>query len=85
MATCWFIVIESKGACWVDCEGHAYGPLSEKDEATRYARKIAEIYGDPKRQALVWVPRNGKEPELNWSGPKPPSTSQVRSAGRGPV
>ena len=71
MATCWFIVIESRGAWWVDCEGHAYGPLENKDEAIRYARKIAEIYGDPKRQALVWAPQREAKPELIWSGPKP--------------
>lgn len=84
MATCWFIVIESNGAWWVDCEGHAYGPIENKDEAIRYARKIAEIYGDPKRQAQVWAPQRKATPELIWSGPEP-CTSQVRSAGPGPV
>ena len=71
MATCWFIVIESRGQWWVDCEGRAYGPLDNKDEAIRSARKIAETYGDPKRQPQVWVPRSGGRPELIWSGSKP--------------
>ncbi len=83
MATCWFIVIESRGAWWVDCEGHAYGPLENKDEAIRYARKIAEIYGDPKRQALVWVPRNGEKPELIWSGPGPGRSGEQKASGVG--
>jgi hypothetical protein len=71
MVTCWFIVIESGGRWWVDCEGRAYGPLDAKHEAMGYARKIAETYGDPKRQSQVWVPRSGGRPELIWSGSKP--------------
>jgi hypothetical protein len=71
MVTCWFIVIESGGRWWVDCEGRTYGPLGDKHEAMGYARKIAEIYGDPKRQSQVWVPRIGGRPELIWSGSNP--------------
>ena len=71
MVTCWFIVIESERQWWVDCEGRAYGPLNNEDEAIHYARKISQIYGDPRRQSQVWVPRRGGPPELIWSGPKP--------------
>jgi hypothetical protein len=78
MATCWFIVIESTGRWWVDCEGRAYGPLDSEDEAIRYARKIADIYGDPARQSQVWVPRRGGRPVLVWSGKKPTSSTPKR-------
>ena len=80
MVTCWFIVIESRGQWCVDCEGNAYGPIEGKDEAIRYARKIAETYGDPRRQSLVWASRREGRPELIWSGVAPPAGSVARSA-----
>jgi hypothetical protein len=78
MTTCWFIVFESKRQWWVDCEGRAYGPLDSEGEAISYARKIAETYGDPKRQSLVWAPRKGGPPQLIWSGPKPEPSLTAR-------
>jgi hypothetical protein len=71
MKTCWFVVIESRGAWWVDCEGRAFGPLESREEAQDYARKLAETYGDPERRSDVWVPDDQGKLRLTWSGPAP--------------
>jgi hypothetical protein len=57
MATsCWYVVIESRGKYWVDCEGRALGPYDEIADATDGAVRLAEMFGDPARQLLVMVP-----------------------------
>lgn len=71
MKTCWFVVIRANGAWWVDCEGHAFGPMDDKQEAARLAQKIAETYGDPERRSDVWVPNEAGKHELVWSGAEP--------------
>ena len=71
MKTCWFVVIQANNAWWVDCEGRAYGPMSDRDEAARLARKIAETYADPGRRSDVWVPNDEGKHELVWSGKAP--------------
>jgi hypothetical protein len=55
MQTCWFIVIESMGQWWVDCEGKAYGPFASRDEAQIEAVRIAITYGDGLRRSEVFV------------------------------
>ena len=46
MQSCWFVVIRTPSAWWVDCEGKAYGPFESRDEAQSQARRIAITYGD---------------------------------------
>lgn len=55
MQTCWFIVIESMGQWWVDCEGKAYSPFASRDEAKIEAVRIAITYGDALRRSEVFV------------------------------
>lgn len=51
--TCLYIVIESQGGWWVDCEGKAYGPFRSQDVAGRGAIEIARTYGDMNRPREV--------------------------------
>jgi hypothetical protein len=68
MKTCWYTVIRVREAWWVDCEGKAYGPFEDMDEATKYARVIAETYGPHDRQSEVWAPDESGRPRRVWSG-----------------
>jgi hypothetical protein len=70
MKTCWFIIIESLGAWWVDCEGKAYGPFDSSAEAAIAAKRIALTYGDDTRRSDVYAGTAGEQ-RLIWSGPAP--------------
>lgn len=70
MRTCWFIVIQSQGNWWVDCEGKAYGPMPSRDGAIRHAREIAKAFTDPARQPQVWTTKPGERPTMIWAGPE---------------
>jgi hypothetical protein len=69
MRTCWFIVIESMGSWWVDCEGKAYGPFISKDEARIEAIRIAITYGDADRRSEVFVSDERGIPRRIWAAP----------------
>ncbi len=56
MASRWFIVIESMGRWWVDCEGRAFGPFDNRDEANEVARRLAEDEVDAGRKPQVFIP-----------------------------
>lgn len=72
MKTCWFIVIKTPSAWWVDCEGKAYGPFSSREDAAENAVRLAEAYGDPGRRSDVYVPDETAKLKLVWSsGPQP--------------
>ena len=71
MKTCWFIVIESMGSWWVDCEGKAYGPFESRDDAQSQARRIAMTYGDDGRRSEVFAPTDQGSHRLIWKGPVP--------------
>ena len=71
MRTCWFIVIKSRDAWWVDREGRAFGPIESLDEAIQYARRIAETQRDPGRRSQIWVPGLEGRPVLFWQEPEP--------------
>lgn len=71
MKTCWFIVIESMGAWWVDCEGKAYGPFDSRTEAEGEAKRIALAYGDETRRSQVYAAGENGSHRLIWSGPIP--------------
>jgi len=70
MKTRLFIVIESQGNWWVDCEGKAYGPLPNRDGAIQHALKIAETFTDSERQPQVWTTTPGERPTMIWAGPE---------------
>jgi hypothetical protein len=56
MRTCWYIVIESMGQWWVDCEGDAYGPFDNDEIARIEACRIAMSSSDEDgRRAEVWA------------------------------
>lgn len=71
MKTCWFIVIESMGAWWVDCEGKAYGPFESKDQAQLEATRIAVTYGDAGRRSEVFVADPDGTHRRIWAAPDP--------------
>jgi hypothetical protein len=75
MKTCWFIIIHSRGAWWVDCEGKSYGPFASPDEAQQEAKRLAEMFGDPSRRSLVFAPNAEGHQELVWTGPDPAAKS----------
>jgi hypothetical protein len=54
--SCWYLVVESLGKWWVDCEGKPFGPFDEMDEATEGAIRLATVLGDNDRQLQVMVP-----------------------------
>jgi hypothetical protein len=72
MKTCWFIVIESQGAWWVDCEGRAYGPVPSKEQAAKEAIKLAKIFGDPERRSEIWSPDDDGKLTVVWSSTDQP-------------
>lgn len=69
MQTCWFIVIESMGQWWVDCEGKAYGPFATPDEARIEAVRIAIAYGDESRRSEVFIADPDGTPRRIWAAP----------------
>jgi hypothetical protein len=69
MRTCWFVVIESGDAWWVDCEGRTYGPFRDRELATEAARSLAETFGDETRRCDVYAPNDSGKQELVWSRP----------------
>jgi len=69
MKTCWFIVIESLGQWWVDCEGKAYGPFVSKDEAKIEAIRIAITYRDTARRSEVFITEPEGSPRRIWAAP----------------
>ncbi|HEY0920954.1 hypothetical protein [Devosia sp.] len=71
MRTCWFVVIESVGRWWVDCEGKTYGPFDREQEARAGAVRIAQAYGDPDRQSVVYAPEASRHHAPIWTGPAP--------------
>jgi hypothetical protein len=69
MKTCWFIVIESMGTWWVDCEGKAYGPFETRDDAQHEARRIALTYGNEGRRSQVYTAGDDGRHHLVWTAP----------------
>lgn len=70
MVTCWFIVIESMGSWWVDCEGKSYGPFETRDDAQGEARRIAITYGDERRRSQVFSAELDGTHRLIWTAPE---------------
>lgn len=68
MQTCWFVVIRTPSAWWVDCEGKAYGPFDTREAAAAEAVRLAEAFGDPERRSDVYVPDETGRLQLVWSG-----------------
>jgi hypothetical protein len=64
--SCWYLVVESLGKWWVDCEGRAMGPFDELDEATAGAIRLAELFGDEDRQLQVIAPDESGQMQVVW-------------------
>lgn len=71
MKTCWFVVIFSSSAWWVDCEGKSYGPFEDQQSAEAAAVRLAAAMDDPERRSLVYAPDHLGTLHLVWSDPKP--------------
>ena len=56
MKTRWFLVIQSQGQWWVDCEGKSFGPFDDIAAASSAAQHYAEVFNDSERQSQVWAP-----------------------------
>jgi hypothetical protein len=68
MQTCWFVVIRSNDKWWVDCEGKAYGPFANRDDATTEGTVLARTFGDSRRRAEVWAPDDAGRMKRLWIG-----------------
>lgn len=68
MKSCWFIVIRTPSAWWVDCEGKAYGPFETRELAASNAVHLGQAFGDPGRRSDVYVPDDEDKLTLVWSG-----------------
>ena len=73
MRTAWFIVIESLDRFWVDYEGKAYGPFEDQAHAEREGQRLAETYGDRRRQIELWSPDRDGKLKRTWFQPGAPS------------
>ncbi|HEV7276310.1 MAG TPA: hypothetical protein VGN80_08485 [Devosiaceae bacterium] len=71
MKTCWFVVIFSNDAWWIDCEGKSYGPFEDQKAAEGNAVRLAETFGDAARRSLVYSPDHLGRLRLLWSEAKP--------------
>ena len=66
MSTCLYLVIKVRDSWYVDCEGKPYGPCPTKDEAIHGAHELVRVFGDPERNAEIWVPNEGGKMCLEW-------------------
>jgi len=64
--SCWYLVVESLGKWWVDCEGKPFGPFDEMTSATAGAIRLAEVFGDEERQLQVMVPDGEGQFRVVW-------------------
>ncbi|MGN6100196.1 MAG: hypothetical protein ACTHOR_03535 [Devosia sp.] len=62
----WYLVVESMGKWWVDCEGKPFGPFDELSEATDGAIRLAEVFGDVHKKLQVMVPDGRGHFEVAW-------------------
>jgi hypothetical protein len=69
------------GAWWVDCEGKPFGPFDDTRQAVQGAIKLARLFGDPERQALVMVPDDTGRYQVAWDGGKPATSLAPEPAG----
>jgi hypothetical protein len=68
MQTNWFIIIEARGAWWIDNEGTQYGPFPSKQAAGTEALSIARTFGDRSRRSQVYVPDERGRHHMIWEG-----------------
>jgi hypothetical protein len=66
--TCLYIVLQSRGAWWVDREGKSLGPYTTRDEAESGAFHLIEVFGDPTRPTEVWSRDDAGKIRLIWKG-----------------
>ena len=75
-STCYYLVLQSRGAWWVEREGRSLGPCQTIDEAINSALSVVELFGDPQRPAQVWAPDHSGKMKLVWqraAAPQPNS------------
>lgn len=62
-----FLVIQSRGAWWVDFEGKAHGPHASRQEAALEARELARFAAHNDRISEVLVPDEAGKFWVIWS------------------
>jgi hypothetical protein len=67
-STCLYLVVESRGAWWIDREAKAFGPCDTRDEAISSAFRLIKLFGDPTRPLEVWATADSGRMELIWKG-----------------
>lgn len=68
MRTEWFVVIEARGAWWIDKEGTEFGPFSSRESARHEAMAIARNLGTRERRPLIYAPDDEGKQVLVWEG-----------------
>jgi hypothetical protein len=66
--SCVHLVLESRGAWWVDREGRTLGPCTSRHEAIEAALQVVQTFGDPGRRAEIWAPDDSGKMALVWKG-----------------
>lgn len=67
-STCLYLVLQSRGAWWVEREGKSCGPCDTKEEAEGSAFHLIELFGDPARPVEVWSPDDSGKMRMIWRG-----------------
>lgn len=67
-SACLYLVLQSRGAWWVDREGKSLGPYETRDEAESGAFHLIEAFGDPARPIEVWSRDDTGKVRLLWKG-----------------
>lgn len=80
-STCLYLVLESRGAWWVDREGKALGPYETRDEAESGAFHLIDVFGDPARPIEVWSRDDTGKMRLLWKGGMGPADQFESSPG----
>lgn len=66
MATRVYIVIQSRGAWWVDLEGKPCGPCATRDEALHTAHQLVDLVEMGLDPVEIWAPDENGRQHLEW-------------------
>jgi hypothetical protein len=73
MRNIWYIVIQSRGAWWIDREGKAYGPFDSQAEAIAAGPQFIELMGDPAHNNQLYVADESGKFQVVWANSGTPT------------